>query len=63
MSHDFPARNIRKGRRMTHGFQQQDPGLGLAFPKSAPTPQHGQKAADKPLPVREPRTYKPRPGH
>ena len=48
---------------MTHGFQQQSPGLGVAFPKSAAMPQHGQKAAEKPLPVREPRTYKPRPGH
>ena len=63
MSHDFPARNIRKGRRMTHGFQQQETGFGVAFPKSVATPQHGQKAAAKPLPVRTPRTVKPRPGH
>jgi hypothetical protein len=48
---------------MTHGFQQQDPGLGYAMPKSAASPQHGQKPPEKPLPVREPRTYKPRPGH
>lgn len=63
MSHDFPAREKRKGRRMTHGFQQQDKSLGIALPKSAAMPQHGQKAPAKPLPVREPRTYKPRPGH
>lgn len=48
---------------MTRGLQQQDPGLGLNIPKSAPTPQHGQKATEKPLPLREPRSYKPRPGH
>jgi hypothetical protein len=32
---------------MTHGFQQQDPGLNFSFPKSAPTPQHGGKADRK----------------
>ena len=63
MSHDFPARNIRKGRRMTQGFQQQDTGFGFAFPKSAATPQHVQKPPKTPLRVREPRIVKPRPGH
>jgi hypothetical protein len=63
MSQGFDRGDKKKGRPMTHGFQQQDPGLGFAFPKSAPTPQHGQKAAEKPLPVREPRSCKPRPGH
>jgi len=48
---------------MTHGFQQQNPAQTFAFTRSAATPQHGQKASDKPLPVREPRSYKPRPGH
>ena len=48
---------------MTHGFQQQDSAWGYAFPKSAASPQHGLKSPEKPLPVREPRTYKPRPGH
>lgn len=48
---------------MTHGFQQQDKALASPFTKSAATPQHGQKAPDRPLPVREPRSYKPRPGH
>ena len=46
---------------MTHGFQQQNSMLGVAFPKSAAMPQHGQ--SPKPLPVRPPRSYKPRPGH
>lgn len=49
--------------KMTRGLQQQDSGLGLVFPKAAPSPQHGQKAPEKPLPVAEPRTFKPRPGH
>ena len=49
---------------MTRGLQQQDGGLGLCFPKSAPTPQHGQKApTEKPKPAREPRSFTPRPGH
>lgn len=48
---------------MTHGFQQQTQGLGYSVLKSAATPQHGQKPAEKAPPVREPRTYKPRPGH
>lgn len=48
---------------MATRFQQQEPGLGVAFPKQAASPQHGQKAPPKPLPCREPRSYKPRPGH
>lgn len=48
---------------MTHGFQHQGPGFGFPMPKSAASPQHGQKAPEKPLPIPEPRTYKPRPGH
>jgi hypothetical protein len=48
---------------MTHGFQQQNPGFGYVFPKSAATPQHGQKPAEKPLPIRQPRSFTPRPGH
>ncbi len=63
MSQGFDDGDKRKGRPMTHGFQQQDTGLGYAFPKSAPMPQHGQKAPEKPLPVREPRSCIPRPGH
>jgi hypothetical protein len=48
---------------MTTGFQQQETGLGVCFPKQAASPQHGQKAPKKPLPVRAPRSYLPRPGH
>lgn len=48
---------------MTHGLQQQGQALAYPFMKSAPTPQHGQKPPKKPLPVREPRSYQPRPGH
>jgi hypothetical protein len=47
---------------MTTGFQQQESGLGN-FMKQAASPQHGQKAPKAPLPVRAPRSYKPRPGH
>ncbi|WP_293344934.1 hypothetical protein [Phenylobacterium sp.] len=48
---------------MTHGLQQQGQALGYPFMKSCATPQHGQKPPEKPLPVREPRSYKPRPAH
>jgi hypothetical protein len=48
---------------MTTGFQQQDPGHGFAFPKQVPTPQHGQKAPRKALPIADTRSYQPRPGH
>lgn len=48
---------------MTTGFQQQERDLGICFPKQAASPQHGQKAATKPLPAAPPRSYLPRPGH
>jgi hypothetical protein len=49
---------------MTHGFQQQDRSAGFSFPKSAPTPQHGQKADPRAIgPVRPSRSFEPRPGH
>lgn len=48
---------------MTTGFQQQERGLGICFPKQAASPQHGQPAPKKPLPIRTPRSYLPRPGH
>lgn len=48
---------------MTHGFQQQEQGLNLNIPKSAPSPQHGQKADPKVAqPTRPPRSFEPRPG-
>jgi len=48
---------------VTHGFQQQDPGIGYAVPKSVASPQHGQPPPKQPLKIREPRVIKPRPGH
>ena len=48
---------------MTHGFQQQDTTLGLSFPRSAPQPQNGQKAAPTAKKPREPRSVQPRPGY
>ena len=49
---------------MTQGFQQQDALLNFSFPKSAPTPQHGQKPdLKKAAPVKPQRTFEPRPGH
>lgn len=51
---------------MTHGFQQQSPGLDLnfSFPKSVPAAQHGQKPDRKAAqPQRPARAIEPRPGH
>lgn len=49
---------------MTKGFQQQDETLNFCIPKSAATPQHGQKPdKTKATPVRQPRSFQPRPGH
>ena len=46
---------------MTRGLLQQRPGLGYSTPRSAASPQHGQKTTPKPEPVAEPRSYGPRP--
>ena len=48
---------------MTHGFQQQGPGVGFCVPKACATPQHGQKADSKIAKVKEPRKPEPRPAH
>lgn len=49
---------------MTHGFQQQNGALGLYIPRSAASPQHGQKAdPDRARPAAPPRSFAPRPGH
>ena len=49
---------------MTQGFQQQDRSVNFYFPKSVPSPQHGQrpdgKTATSPRPAR---IFEPRPGH
>ncbi|MGA0607471.1 hypothetical protein ACO2Q0_15885 [Phenylobacterium sp. VNQ135] len=47
---------------MTHGLQQQDTLVGFCIPKSAASPQHGQKPPEKPVKSREPRSFTPRPG-
>ena len=53
----------REETAMTHGLQQQGHALAYPFTKSCATPQHGQKPPETPLSVREPRSYRPRPGH
>ena len=63
MSDDRNNKEGGRTRPMTTHFQQQNTSLGFQIPKSAPAPQHGQKADAKTLKVREPRSYAPRPGH
>jgi hypothetical protein len=48
---------------MTHGFQQQDPSVNFSIPKSAVSPQHGQKPDKKNAKAKPPRTVPARPGH
>jgi hypothetical protein len=48
---------------MTRGFQQQDQMHSFVLPKSAPTPQHGQKADKATAKIKENRSFQPRPGH
>jgi hypothetical protein len=48
---------------MTHGFQQQDAAAGFCIPKSAVTPQHGQKPEPTKVRPKPPRAFEPRPGH
>lgn len=48
---------------MTRGLQQQDPMRGFVVPKTAPAPQHGQKADLKLKSPPEPRSFQPRPAH
>jgi hypothetical protein len=50
---------------MTRGLLHQQPGLGFSIPRSAASPQHGQKTNPQPKgaePAREPRSAVPRPG-
>ena len=61
MRHDLRLLWSLEGLSMTRGLLQQQPGLGWEIPRQAASPQHGQKAAPKPVPVRESRTYKPKP--
>lgn len=54
---------MREETSMPLRFQQQDPMVNFRPPKSAASPQHGQKP-DKEAPrPREPRSVQPRPGH
>ncbi len=49
---------------MTNGFQHQEQATTFAMPKSAATPQHGQKddkAVEKAK--QQSRSFEPRPGH
>ncbi len=48
---------------MTKGFDQQNPSVNFSFPKTAPSPQHGQKPDKTPAKPKEPRSFQPRPGH
>lgn len=48
---------------MPTGFDQQDRSLNFSFPKSAQTPQHGQKPDRKAVKLKEKRSFEPRPGH
>ena len=47
---------------MSTGFQQQAPFNSLNFSKSAPTPQHGQKADAEALKRKQTRSFEPKPG-
>jgi hypothetical protein len=53
----------REEKPMTRGFDQQDTSVNFSFPKSAPAPQHGQKADKKAAKTKETRSFQPRPGH
>jgi hypothetical protein len=48
---------------MTKGFDQQESPSAMAFTKSAPAPQHGQKADIPAKAVSEKRSFQPRPAH
>lgn len=53
----------REETPMTHGFQHQDQSANFTIPKSAASPQHGQKADKAVAKLREKRSFEPRPGH
>lgn len=53
----------RRETRMTQGFQHQNQAGGFTIPKSAATPQHGQKADKAVEKLKEARSFQPRPGH
>ncbi|WP_297513500.1 hypothetical protein [uncultured Caulobacter sp.] len=47
---------------MTSGFQHQNPMTNFCLPKAEPKAQHGQKADEVCLKLKERRTFEPRPG-
>lgn len=54
----------REERPMTQGFQHQNQSAGLAAPlKTCASPQHGQKADEAAVKLKEKRSFQPRPGH
>lgn len=59
MSHN----NKGEENAMTQGFQHQNQQTNFALPKSAATPQHGQKPDKKASNMKEGRSFKPRPAH
>lgn len=48
---------------MTQGFQHQNPAANFTVPKSAASPQHGQKADKTVEKLKENRSFQPRPAH
>lgn len=44
-------------------FQQQDQMASFSPPRSAATPQHGQKPDKEAAKIKPPRSFQPRPGH
>ena len=48
---------------MTRGFDQQDPSANFKIPRTAPSPQHGQKPDTRGAAPKPPRSFEPRPGH
>lgn len=57
------TKNSSEDKPMPLRFQQQDPMTNFSPPKSAATPQHGQKADRPEGKVKAPRSFQPRPGH
>lgn len=58
------SHNKERGKTpMTKGFEHQSQQGGFSIPKSAASPQHGQKAEKDVVKPKEKRSFEPRPGH
>lgn len=57
------SKSRREDDAVTHGFQQQDTGIGYALTRTQAMPQHGQKCDPKSMKSPKPRSTPPRPGH